>query len=151
MALCGCIDGGKGQVNVAQQVLEELQVMGVILVGVAKGADRRPGMESLFLSGNDAPIMLPHDSPALHLIQQIRDEAHRFAITGHRQRRAKDRSHSALEKILGMGPKRRRLLLNQLGGMQEVARAAVDDLATIPGISKQLAQRIYDAFHADKG
>ena len=144
------VDGGKGQVSVAKQVLEELQVVGVMLVGVAKGADRRPGMESLFLSGSDAPIILPHDSPALHLIQQIRDEAHRFAITGHRQRRAKDRGHSALEKIPGMGPKRRRLLLNQLGGMQEVARAAVEDLATIPGISKQLAQRIYDAFHADK-
>ncbi len=145
------VDGGKGQVNVAQQVLEELQMVGIMLVGVAKGADRRPGMESLFLSGSDAPIILPHDSPALHLIQQLRDEAHRFAITGHRQRRAKDRNHSALEKIPGMGPKRRRLLLNQLGGMQEVARAAVEDLATIPGISKQLAQRIYDAFHTDKG
>lgn len=144
------VDGGKGQVSVARQVLEELQVVGVMLVGVAKGAGRRPGTESLFLSGSDAPIILPHDSPALHLVQQIRDEAHRFAITGHRQRRAKDRSHSALEKIPGMGAKRRRLLLNQLGGMQEVARAAVEDLATIPGISKQLAQRIYDAFHADK-
>lgn len=145
------VDGGKGQVSVAQQVLEELKVVGIMLVGIAKGVDRRPGTESLFLFGSDAPIILPHDSPALHLVQQLRDEAHRFAITGHRHRRAKDRSHSALEKIPGMGPKRRRLLLNQLGGMQEVARAAVEDLATIPGISKQLAQRIYDAFHADKG
>ncbi len=144
------VDGGKGQVSVAQQVLEELQVVGLTLVGVAKGPERRAGTESLFLFGSDAPIILSHDSPALHLIQQLRDEAHRFAITGHRQRRAKDRSHSALEKIPGLGPKRRRLLLNQLGGMQEVARAGVEDLANIPGISKQLAQRIYDVFHADK-
>ncbi len=145
------VDGGKGQVSVAQQVLEELQVVGITLVGVAKGPQRRAGLESLFLSNNAAAIILSHDSPALHLIQQLRDEAHRFAITGHRQRRGKDRSHSVLEKIPGMGPKRRRLLLNQLGGMQEVARAGVEDLASIPGISKQLAQSIYDAFHADKG
>jgi excinuclease ABC subunit C len=143
------IDGGKGQVAEAEAVLEELQISGVFLLGVAKGPARRPGQEVLVLSGKKAPSILPSDSPALHLIQQIRDEAHRFAITGHRQRRAKARTTSVLEEVEGLGPKRRQMLLRQFGGLQEVARAGVEDLASIPGISKQLAQRVYDAFHAD--
>ncbi len=143
------IDGGKGQLAEAQKVLEELQVSDVVLVGVAKGPERKAGLETLFLYGHDQPIILPTDSPALHLIQQIRDEAHRFAITGHRQRRAKTRSTSVLEGIPGVGPKRRRDLLKQFGGWQEVARAGVDDLLKVKGISRDLAQKIYDALHLE--
>lgn len=143
------IDGGKGQLSQAEQVLEELQVVGITLVGVAKGPSRKPGLEQLILSGRKQPIILPADSPALHLIQQIRDEAHRFAITGHRQQRGKARRSSVLEEISGLGPKRRQQLLRQFGGLQEVARAGVEDLARVQGISKQLAQRIYDHFHPD--
>lgn len=143
------IDGGKGQLAEAQKVLEELQVSDVVLVGVAKGPERKAGLETLFLYGHEQPIILPTDSPALHLIQQIRDEAHRFAITGHRQRRAKTRSTSVLEGIPGVGPKRRRDLLKQFGGWQEVARAGVDDLLKVKGISRDLAQKIYDALHPE--
>jgi excinuclease ABC subunit C len=143
------IDGGKGQVAQAAAVLEELQLGGVALIGVAKGPARKPGQEVLILSGREAPSILPAHSPALHLIQQIRDEAHRFAITGHRQRRGKTRTTSVLEGIEGLGPKRRQSLLKQFGGIQEVARAGVEDLARVPGISKQLAQRVYDVFHGD--
>ncbi len=143
------IDGGKGQLSQAREVMTELQVTEVILVGVAKGEGRKPGLETLFLSGQDEPIILPADSPALHLIQQIRDEAHRFAITGHRQRRDKARGKSPLEGIAGVGAKRRRDLLNQFGGWQEVARAGVNDIAKVKGISLELAQRIYDAFHVE--
>jgi excinuclease ABC subunit C len=143
------IDGGKGQLSEAKKVLDELQVTDVVLVGIAKGPERKVGMETLFLSGSSQPIILPADSPALHLIQQIRDEAHRFAITGHRQRRAKARSQSPLEGIPGVGAKRRRDLLNQFGGWQEVARAGADDLAKVKGISHDLAQKIYDAFHVE--
>lgn len=144
------IDGGKGQLSEAVKVLEALQLSGVTLVGIAKGPDRKPGLETLFLSGSNSAIILPKDSAALLLIQQIRDEAHRFAISGHRQRRDKTRSGSQLEKIPGLGPKRRRSLLSQFGGMSEVARAGVEDLASVEGISRQLAQRIYDNFHTDK-
>lgn len=143
------IDGGKGQLHEAQQVLEELQVEGVMLVGVAKGPARKPGLEQLFLSGRGAPLILPPDSPALHLIQQIRDAAHRFAITGHRQRRARARNTSMLESVPGLGRKRRQQLLKQFGGLQEVSRAGVEDLASVKGISHELAERIYDLFHAD--
>jgi len=164
------IDGGKGQVSEAESVMEELQISGVTLLGVAKGPARRPGEEQLILSAalstdkespdtssldkkllrEDMPRILPADSPALHLIQQIRDEAHRFAITGHRARRAKARNTSVLEGISGLGPRRRQTLLKQFGGLQEVARAGVEDLASVPGISKQLAQRVYDVFHVDE-
>jgi excinuclease ABC subunit C len=154
------IDGGKGQLAEAEKVMEELQINGVILVGIAKGPGRKAGEEELFLSGDSlsansllaksTPRILPNDSPALHLIQQIRDEAHRFAITGHRQRRAKARNTSVLEDVPGLGPKRRQNLLKQFGGLQEVARAGVEDLSSIPGISKQLAQRVYDVFHSDE-
>lgn len=141
------IDGGKGQVRQALEVLEELQVQGVSVVGVAKGADRKPGLETLVLSDSERPTILPPGSSALHLIQQIRDEAHRFAITGHRQRRAKARTASPLEQIPGMGPKRRQQLLKHFGGLRGVSRAGVAELSKVPGISRKLAQQIYDSFH----
>ncbi|MCG5500552.1 excinuclease ABC subunit UvrC [Ectothiorhodospira lacustris] len=143
------IDGGKGQVRQALEVLETLQVSGVMVVGVAKGEDRRPGTETLILSDAARPSILPPGSRALHLIQQIRDEAHRFAITGHRQRRAKARSTSPLEQIHGMGPKRRQQLLKHFGGLQGVCRADVEALAKVPGISRKLAQQIFDSLHDD--
>ncbi|HEX2666927.1 MAG TPA: excinuclease ABC subunit UvrC [Gammaproteobacteria bacterium] len=144
------IDGGKGQLHEAEKVLEELQVEGVFLASIAKGPTRKPGFEQLFLSGREAPLILPPDSPALHLIQQIRDEAHRFAITGHRQRRAKARNTSPLEEIGGLGPKRRQALLKHFGGLQGVTRAGIEDLASVPGISRELAKRIYGLFHAEE-
>ncbi len=144
------IDGGKGQVREAEKVLEELQVSGVNLIGIAKGRARKTGEETLYFSESGIEINLPADSPALHLIQQIRDEAHRFAITGHRARRAKAQKTSVLEGVPGIGAKRRRELLQQFGGLQGVARAGVEDLASIKGISRELAQRIYDIFHAGK-
>ncbi|HET9445017.1 MAG TPA: excinuclease ABC subunit UvrC [Steroidobacteraceae bacterium] len=142
------IDGGPGQLAEAISVLKELAIEGVCIAGVAKGADRRPGQERLFLAGEDAPRVLPPDSAALHLIQRIRDEAHRFAITGHRQRRAKARTHSVLETVPGLGPRKRRELLRQFGGLQGVVRAGVDDLAKVHGIGRKLAQSIYDTLHA---
>ncbi len=144
------IDGGKGQLAVAQEVLEELAVSGVLLVGVAKGPDRRPGMERLFLAGQNGALILPEHSPALHLVQQIRDEAHRFAITGHRQRRAAAKTRSVLEDIPGIGPKRRQRLLKAFGGLQGLARAGVDDIATVEGVSKGLARQVYEAFHGSE-
>ncbi|MDH5230466.1 MAG: excinuclease ABC subunit UvrC [Gammaproteobacteria bacterium] len=143
------IDGGKGQLKQAENVLRELQVEGVLMVGVAKGPDRKPGMETLFLSGQPQAFILPASSPALHLIQQVRDEAHRFAITGHRTRRGKKRETSTLEEIPGLGPKRRQELLRQFGGLQGISRAGVEDIARTKGISKELAQKIYDYFHAE--
>ncbi|MCW8899303.1 MAG: excinuclease ABC subunit UvrC [Gammaproteobacteria bacterium] len=141
------IDGGKGQVSQAEEVLEELQINDVLLIGVTKGEGRNPDLDTLYLSASKRKIILPPDSPALHLTQQIRDEAHRFAISGHRNRRAKKRKTSVLEGIPGLGPKRRQQLLKQFGGLQEVTRAGVEDIARVPGISKQLAKKIYDTFH----
>jgi excinuclease ABC subunit C len=143
------IDGGKGQLHAAGTALDDLGVHDVRLVGVAKGPDRRPGMEQLFLSGQEAPLILPADSPALHLIQQIRDEAHRFAITGHRRRRGGKRSTSVLEEIPGVGPTRRQRLLKHFGGLRGLVRAGADDIAKVDGISGQLARQIYEAFHGD--
>jgi len=143
------IDGGKGQVAAASRALEELQVTGVQIVGVSKGPGRKPGLESLHLAGQRKVLQLAADSPALHLIQQARDEAHRFAITGHRQRRARSRNTSPLEQIPGIGPRRRQQLLQQLGGIREVSRAGVEDLSRVKGINRALAQQIYDAFHGD--
>ena len=143
------IDGGAGQLSKAQQVLGELGIDGVSLVGVAKGAGRKAGRESLYRTTSKRPLSLPANSPALHLIQQLRDEAHRFAVTGHRARRQKARTHSPLEDIPGLGPKRRRALLRQFGGLQAVQRAGVDDLIRVKGISRTLAQSIYSRFHAD--
>jgi len=143
------IDGGKGQVSQAEDVLEELQINDLLLIGVTKGEGRNPDLDTLYLSATKRKIILPADSPALHLVQQIRDEAHRFAITGHRNRRAKKRKTSVLEDIPGLGPKRRQLLLKQFGGLQEVTRAGVEDIARVPGVSKQLAKKIYDTFHME--
>ncbi len=143
------IDGGKGQLHAAAEVLKELAVVGVLLVGVAKGPDRRAGMEQLFLLGSERPIILPADSPALHLIQQIRDEAHRFAITGHRQRRNKRRNTSVLEQISGIGAKRRQRLLKHFGGIQGIARAGIGDFERVEGISRKLAEQIYAVFHEE--
>ena len=145
------VDGGKGQLAEAMTVLDEMELGWVQVVAVAKGRARKPGMEQLFLAGNLTPTILPPDSPALLLIQQIRDEAHRFAITGHRQRRAKARTTSQLERIPGLGPKRRRELLRQFGGLQGVRNAGVDDLVKVRGISKSLAEKIYDDLHLDGG
>jgi excinuclease ABC subunit C len=141
------IDGGPGQIQEASRVLDELGLSSVPIVGVAKGADRRAGQERLFLAGQDVPTILPPDSPALHLVQRIRDEAHRFAITGHRQRRARAQRESVLEAIPGLGPRRRRELLRQFGGLQGVRRAGIEDLTRVRGISRKLAQSIYDTLH----
>lgn len=143
------IDGGKGQLQMAREVLDELAIHELVLIGVAKGVTRKAGMETLFLNDAHRVLELQEHSPALHLIQQVRDEAHRFAITGHRARRAKTRRTSSLEGIAGIGPKRRRELLNYFGGLQELSRASVDEIAKTPGISKNLAQNIYNALHSD--
>ena len=143
------VDGGKGQLAEALTVLDEMELGWLQVVAVAKGRARRPGAEQLFLAGQTTPTILPADSPALHLIQQIRDEAHRFAITGHRQRRAKARKTSRLEEIPGLGPKRRRELLKQFGGLQGVRGAGVDDLVKVRGISRALAEKIYGDLHLE--
>jgi excinuclease ABC subunit C len=141
------IDGGKGQLRKAVDMLGELGIVGVLVVGVAKGVTRKPGLETLFLGGDEEAEILKPDPSALHLIQQVRDEAHRFAITGHRQRRDKARRESPLESIEGVGPKRRRDLLRHFGGFGEVERASVAALMKVPGISRKVAETIYSALH----
>lgn len=141
------IDGGKGQMTQALEVMAELQRTDVPLLGVSKGPERRPGEEKLHLAYAKKIMSLQHSSPALHLIQQIRDEAHRFAITGHRARRAKKMTESPLQGVEGIGDKRRQALLKYFGGLQAVKNAGVEDLAKAPGISPKLAQRIYELFH----
>ncbi len=141
------IDGGKGQLSQAVDVLEELQITGMLLVGVAKGTTRKAGFEQLFVYGEDKACIPPADSAALHLIQQVRDEAHRFAVAGHTARRDKKRTSSPLEGIPGVGPTRRRALLRHFGGMQEVMRASVDELAKVQGISAELAELIHSYLH----
>lgn len=141
------IDGGKGQLHQAEGVLEELQISGVSLLGIAKGASRKPGLETIFISGEPNGIALPPDSLALHLLQQIRDEAHRFAITGQKRRLEKQRKVSTLESIPAVGPKRRKALVNYFGGLQEIKKASVAELAKVPGISQALAREIYDRLH----
>ncbi len=143
------IDGGKGQLTQAGKVMEELQINDVLVIGVAKGPERRAGMEQLFSLESKYPLQPSHDSLALHLIQQIRDEAHRFAITSHRKRRGKSRSTSPLESIAGLGPKRRQTLLKYFGGLRGITRASEQELAKVPGISKQLAQSIHDVLHGN--
>jgi len=143
------VDGGKGQLTEAMTFLDELELDWLTVVAVAKGRARRPGAERLFRPGDDRPLELAPDSPALLLIQQIRDEAHRFAITGHRQRRAKARTTSRLERIPGLGPKKRRELLRQFGGLQGVIGAGVDDLVKVRGIGRTLAETIYNDLHVE--
>jgi excinuclease ABC subunit C len=141
------IDGGKGQVAQALEVLADLGVSGVLVVGVAKGSERRPGHETLIRGDNGKTLWPGPESLALHLIQSIRDEAHRFAITGHRQRREKAREKSRLEEIAGIGAKRRTALLKHFGGINGVATAGIEELAQVKGVSRELATTIYAAFH----
>lgn len=141
------IDGGKGQVHEAQKALAELDINNVMIVGVSKGPDRKPGMEKLILVDQEQPVEITPGASGLLLIQHIRDEAHRFAITGHRQRRGKATKQSVLEAIPGLGSKRRQILLKQFGGLQGISCAGVDALCSVDGISRQLAQRIYELFH----
>ncbi|MEM7466787.1 MAG: excinuclease ABC subunit UvrC, partial [Pseudomonadota bacterium] len=142
------IDGGKGQVGKALAVLEELQINDILVVGVAKGTTRKPGLETLILARQGKEMVLHKDTAGLLLIQHIRDEAHRFAIAAHRQARSKSRNTSPLEKIPGVGAKRRQQLVRYFGGLQGVLRAGVDDLRRAPGISRELAQKIYDELHS---
>ena len=141
------IDGGRGQLHVAVDVLSELGLGDLPMVGVAKGVERKPGLEQLFLPGEVEPLRLSPDHPGLHLIQQVRDEAHRFAITGHRARRGKARTQSSLEDIAGVGPKRRKALLTAFGGLRGVVDAGVEELQRVEGVSAELAERIYRALH----
>ncbi|MEM7361100.1 MAG: excinuclease ABC subunit UvrC [Pseudomonadota bacterium] len=137
------IDGGKGQLSSAAEVMNELQISEVLLVGVAKGEGRKPGLETLFVEGQSMGIKLAANSPAMHLVQQIRDEAHRFAITGHRARRGKAQTRSVLQEIPGIGQKRRQALLKHFGGLQGIQQAGVKDLNKVPGINVDLAEKIY--------
>ncbi len=137
------IDGGKGQLKIAETVLEELQISGVTILGIVKGPGRKPVYDRVIKSGSSVSVTLAHDSPALHLIQHIRDEAHRVAITAHRKRRAKARTQSVLDDIEGIGPKRRKALLHHFGGLQELKRASVDDMVKVPGVSRGLAEKIF--------
>ena len=141
------IDGGIGQVNIALKVMEELQISTVQIIGVSKGKERKPGEETIIMDYGKTKINLEKNSLALHLIQQIRDEAHRFAITGHRKRRDKSRFKSPLEEIPGLGPKRKQILLKHFGGLQGLVKAGEDEIKKIPGINKTLAEAIYFRFH----
>jgi excinuclease ABC subunit C len=141
------IDGGKGQVAVAAEVLAEQGLHATRLIGIAKGPERKPGLEEIVFPDREATLTLPADHPGLHLLQQIRDEAHRFAIQGHRARRGKARMTSSLQEICGIGSKRRQALLSHFGGLRGVQGASVDDLARVPGISRALAERIFGTLH----
>ncbi|MCS3409121.1 excinuclease ABC subunit UvrC [Serratia sp. AKBS12] len=143
------IDGGKGQLGMAMEVFNSLDVAWdknkPLLIGIAKGADRKAGLETLFFVPEGEGISLPSDSPALHVIQHIRDDSHNHAITGHRQKRAKVKNTSALESIEGVGPKRRQMLLKYMGGLQPLLNASVEEIAKVPGISQALAEKIHNA------
>ncbi len=141
------IDGGKGQLGVAVEVMQEVGLADILLVGIAKGEERKPGLEQMFFPDRETPVGLKKDHIGLHLLQQIRDEAHRFAITGHRARRGKARMHSSLEDISGIGARRRKSLLVRFGGLEGVKNASVDELAQVEGISQMLAEKIYQELH----
>tara|TARA_Y100000591_G_scaffold52420_1_gene40604 strand:- start:972 stop:2750 length:1779 start_codon:yes stop_codon:yes gene_type:complete len=141
------IDGGVGQVNIALDVMKDLEISNVNIIGVSKGKARKAGEEKIIIESGKKKITLPNNSLALHLIQQIRDEAHRFAITGHRKRRDKSKFKSPLEEIPGLGPKRKQILLKHFGGLQGVQNAGEDEIKKIPGINKTLAEAIYYRFH----
>ena len=141
------IDGGTGQVNVALEVLNEVGLPDLEVVGVAKGEERKPGLETLILPRHGLSVNMQPDAPALHLIQTVRDEAHRFAITGHRAKRGKARLTSVLQEIEGVGAKRRQQLLSHFGGLQALIAASEDDIARVPGVGPALAERIYRQLH----
>ena len=143
------IDGGLGQVNIALKVMEDLQITTVQIIGVSKGRARKAGEETIIIDSGTKKIKLEKNSLALHLIQQIRDEAHRFAITGHRKRRDKSKFKSPLEEIPGLGPKRKQILLKHFGGLQGLVKAGEDEIKKIPGINKTLAEAIYFRFHSN--
>jgi excinuclease ABC subunit C len=145
------VDGGKGQITQAIQVLSELQLQDLYVLGVAKGDTRKAGFERLFNGWTGEEIALPDDSSALHLLQHIRDESHRFAITGHRARRNKKRTQSSLQQIDGVGPKRRQALLTHFGGMQDLTKASIDELAKVKGISADMADTIYRSLRGEEG
>jgi len=141
------IDGGKGQLNIAIEVIQELGLSDILLVGIAKGEGRKPGLEQLFVEGKDEPIIVKKDNVGFHLIQQIRDEAHRFAISGHRAKRAKKRITSSLEDIEGIGAQKRKNLLVYFGGIERIKNASIEEIIMVDGIDKKLAEKIYDYFH----
>jgi excinuclease ABC subunit C len=143
------IDGGLGQVNRAYSALQENLLHDITVVGIAKGRSRKGGRERLFLPGKRAPLILPVDAPARLLLQHVRDEAHRFAITGHRKKRNAARVHSRLEDVPGIGSKKRHALLHHFGGMRPITHATIDELMKVDGINQQLAKRIVEYFQVN--
>jgi excinuclease ABC subunit C len=143
------VDGGKGQLHVASQVLQQLQIDNVLLMAIAKGEARKPGLEEIYVAGKKDPLDLSPQSPTLYFIQQVRDEAHRFAISGHRKKMIKLRRQSILEKVPGVGKARQMILLKHFGGLAELQGAGIDDLTKVKGIGRDLARHIYAHLHAE--